>query len=71
MIVNSCGARGGIGEVTPLTGEDEVRFGGEGVIGRPRPCSMGAIGGLRAESDEAETLSSSDMEAKADSMSVE
>lgn len=68
---SSCEAGGGFGGVTPLTGEEEIRFGGEGVIGRPRPCGVGTTGGLRAESDEAETLSSSDMEAKADSMSVE
>ena len=71
MIESSCEGGGGFGGVTPFAGEEETRFGGEGVTGRPRPGGVGATGGLRAGSDEPETLSSSEREAKADSILAE
>lgn len=36
MIDSSCEGGCGVGGVTPLTGEEETCFGGEGVMGRPR-----------------------------------
>lgn len=71
MVDNSCDGEDGVGEVTLLLGEEETVFGGEGVIGRARHCRVWAIGGFRAGSEEAETLSSSDREARTDSRSVE
>ena len=72
IVDSSCEGGDDVGRVLPSRGEEDSRFGGEGLAGRPRRCcKMCATGGLRAESEDAETPSPSEREAKAESRVLE
>ena len=74
MIESSLEGGGGVDGIPPATcfvGDEDARFGGDGVNGRLEPGARATTGGFRAGADDADGVSFSDSEANAASRSFE